>query len=125
MDTRRWGVGPLLCSSALLSPVAPAGSALAQEQQGVSVRTMTVRFGDLNLSTPAGAETLYHRIRGAARAVCGEEESYEIGLDVRHYWHSCYQSAINDAVRKVHSPLLEAVHLRSTPEALHTAMLGR
>jgi len=115
----------LACSTALVTAVALANSALAQEQLGVSVRTVTVRYGDLDISTTAGAKTLYQRIRGAARTVCGEERDYDLGLDARRYWMSCYQSAINGAVDKVQSPLLQAVHRQSTPAAPDTAMLNR
>jgi UrcA family protein len=114
----------LACSAALLTAVALAGNAFAQ-QQDVNVRTVTVRFGDLDLSTPAGAKTLYQRIRGAARTVCGEEQDYELGLDTRHYWNNCFKSAVSGAVDKVHSPLLQAVHRQSTPAAPDTAMLHR
>ena len=124
MITRRWVARPLACSAALLTAVALAGNAFAQ-QQDVNVRTVTVRFGDLDLSTAAGAKTLYQRIRGAARTVCGEEEDYDLGLDSRRYWNRCYQSAVNGAVDKVHSPLLRAVHRQSAPAAADTAMLSR
>jgi len=125
MITRSWVARPLACSTALVTAVALANSALAQEQLGVSVRTVTVRYGDLDISTTAGAKTLYQRIRGAARTVCGEERDYDLGLDARRYWMSCYQSAINGAVDKVQSPLLQAVHRQSTPAAPDTAMLNR
>ena len=84
----------MVCSAAVVTAVALASGAFAQQQQGVSVRTVTVRFGDLDLSTTAGAKTLYQRIRGAARTVCGEEEDYDLGLDSRRYWNSCYQSGL-------------------------------
>jgi len=125
MITRRWVARPLACSAALVTAVALAGSAFAQAQQGVSVRTVTVRFGDLDISTAAGAKTLYQRIRGAARMVCGEEEDYDLGLDARRYWNSCFQSAVNGAVDKVQSPLLRALHRQSMPAAPDTAMLHR
>ena len=125
MNTRRLVARRRACSAALVTAVALAGSAFAQEPQGVSARTVIVRFGDLDLSTTAGARTLYQRIRGAARNVCGREEEYERGLDARRHWNSCFQSAVNVAVGKVHSPLLQAVHRQSTPAAPGTAMLSR
>jgi UrcA family protein len=123
MKTRTWVARPVACSVAFATAVALAGSVLAQERQGVSVRTMTVHYGDLDISNTAGATTLYHRILGAARTVCGEE-GYEIGVDARRFWNTCFHGAVNDAVAKVHSPLLNAVHLKSTPESPATAMLG-
>ena len=125
MNTRRVVARRLACSAALVTAVALAVGALAQEQQRAGVRTVTVRFGDLDLSTTAGAKTLYQRIRGAARMVCGEDEEHELSLDSRHYRNSCFQSAVNGAVDKVHSPLLRAVHRQSTPAAPDTAMLSR
>jgi UrcA family protein len=125
MNTRRLVARRLACSLASLTALALAGSALAQERQDMSVKSMTVHFGDLNMSTTAGATALYQRIRGAARMVCGAEDAYERGLYARLYWHRCYESAVNDAVDKVHSPLLEAVHRQSTPETPNTAMLRR
>jgi len=115
----------LACSTALVTAVALANSALAQEQLGVSVRTVTVRYGDLDISTTAGAKTLYQRIRRAARNVCGPEEEFELGLNARRYWYSCFQSAVNGAVDKVHSPLLRALHRQRTPAAPDTVMPSR
>jgi UrcA family protein len=125
MIIRKWVARPLTCSAALVTAVALANSAFAQEQQGMSVRTVTVRYGDLDISTTAGAKTLYQRIRGAAYTVCGDDRDYDLGLDSRRHWMSCFQSAVNGAVDKVHSPLLRAVHRQSTPAAPDTAMLNR
>jgi UrcA family protein len=123
MRTRTWVARRVACSAAFVTAAALAGSVLAQQPPGVSVKTMTVHYGDLNISTPAGATTLYHRILGAARTVCGEE-GYEIGVDARRFWRGCFHAAVNDAVARVHSPLLNAVHRKSNPETPVTAMLG-
>ena len=53
------------------------------------MRSETVSYRDLNLSTIEGATALYLRIKRAANHVCDE---------------SCYQAAIADAVAKVNSP---------------------
>jgi UrcA family protein len=84
------------------------GSALAQDPSAAPARVMTVHYSDLNLATTAGATTLYTRIVGAAQYVCGEE-GYAYGIDMQNYWNACFQSAVNDAVTKVHSPLLTKV----------------
>ena len=60
----------LIASLAALAVTAPA---MAQS------RSMTVRHGDLNLSTDAGRATLNHRIERAAKTVCG----YAVMLDLR------------------------------------------
>jgi UrcA family protein len=67
---------------------------------------VTVTYRDLNISTVAGATTLYQRIRGAAKAVCGEEGKR---LEEHAAWGRCYQSAVSGAVAAVNSPMLSAV----------------
>ncbi len=123
MKNRRWLARPAAGAVVFFTVFGLAGSALAQERRDSSDRTMTVRYSDLNISTEAGAMTLYQRIRGAARSVCGEQ-GYELGLDAWRNWNSCFQGAVDGAVEKVHSPVLNAVHRKSTPEAQVTAMLG-
>ena len=65
MDTRksirRWSCGSLavVCAALLMGN--------AQAQTARNAHKLTVKYGDLNLSTETGARTLYHRIRGAAR----------------------------------------------------------
>lgn len=82
--------------------------------------TVTVRYADLDLSSPAGANALYGRIQAAARQVCGYP-----GTDLieQSSWRSCYRSAVGNAVRKVNSPLLIAVHT-GKPGAM-TAMAAK
>ena len=82
--------------------------------------SVTVSFRDLDLSSVAGATTLYRRIQGAARQVCGHA-----GSDIieRSIWKSCYRGATADAVRKVNNPLLTAVHEGRKPEM--TAMASK
>jgi UrcA family protein len=97
------------------------GTALAQDPSG---RVMTVRYSDLNLSTTAGATTLYQRILGAAHYVCGEE-GYPDGIDMQNYYNGCFKAAVNDAVTKVHSPLLTQIASKERNKtAPVTAMLG-
>jgi UrcA family protein len=83
--------------------------------------SITVSFRDLDLSSIAGATTLYHRIQSAARQVCG----YAPGADLieRTAWQACYRNATADAVHKVNNPLLTAVHAGRKPEI--TAMLSK
>ena len=85
---------------ALVLGLAGAAQALASEP------SIKVSYSDLDLSTPAGAQTLYHRISGAARTVCGFEGADLIEQQV---WKACYRGAVADAVAKVNSPLLTAV----------------
>ena len=103
-----------LASIVSLLGITPAWSAPSD------VPSVTVSFRDLDLSTPEGANTLYRRIRTAAQKVCGYA-----GADVlsQNISRACYRNAIADAVAKVNSPLLTAVHTgRPTPM---TAMVAK
>lgn len=72
----------------------------------IVTKSQVVRFGDLNLATNEGAQTLYQRIKLAARQVCD-------GADDR-FGHSeyrkCMNKAVDDAVAKVNRPTLQALH---------------
>jgi UrcA family protein len=78
------------------------GVTQASAGQSAGIR---VGYGDLDLATSAGAHTLYERIAGAARTVCGFEGT---ALVEQTLWNSCYRGAIADAVARVNSPLLTA-----------------
>ncbi len=83
-----------------------------------AVRSVTVSYGDLDLSSPAGANALYRRIQAAAKQVCGYAGA---DLTEQSIWKGCYRSAIAEAVSKVKNPLLTAVH-SGRPAAI-TAMV--
>ncbi|MBV9344928.1 MAG: UrcA family protein [Gammaproteobacteria bacterium] len=73
------------------------------------VRSETVKFADLNVSTQAGVETLYGRIHAAARRVCDQPPG-EWAAAVR----SCLAKAEGEAIGKVNLPLLTAFYQKKT-----------
>jgi UrcA family protein len=75
--------------------------------------SMKVHFGDLNLSTDAGIQTLYRRIKVAARTVCNESMVSGDGRAASHYW-ACYDKAVADAVDKVNNTQLTAMYQHAT-----------
>jgi UrcA family protein len=83
-------------------------------------KSIKVSYADLDLSTQAGATTLYTRIRGAARQVCGDEGSTYTDHAI---WRGCFKRAVGDAVTKVNSPRLTALHQGKSPAV--TAMIGK
>jgi UrcA family protein len=99
---------------ALLVGIASLCFALSA-QAGDGVATGTVRnqvpvsYDDLNLTNTAGARTLYARLKAAADRACGNRPS---GRDLQEYlnFQSCYDSALDKAVRKVNSGQLQALH---------------
>ena len=71
-------------------------------------RSLTVSYSELDLTKPSGAEALYRRIKKAAYTVCG---AYDSPMPWNYTTKSrCFQSAVDDAVSKVNSPLLTSLH---------------
>jgi len=88
--------------------VAAVASVAAATPAPDDVPSVTVRYADLDLTTEAGAHTLYRRIRLAARAVCPSADSRDLArLAVTQ---SCQEQAIARAVQAVSSPRLAAVY---------------
>lgn len=94
------------CALALISSVSAAGS----NNRPVS---LTVSFSDLDISSPAGAVELYHRIDRAAVAACS------------YYWFTsdkdearCIHDAIANAVIDVNEPALIDVYKSKNAQPL-------
>ena len=96
----------ILSLSALLLLAWSASTVAAPTRVG-DLPTKTVRFADLDLATAVGAETLYGRIRTAARIVCREQPPSAV--------RECRARAVDDAVSRLGNSLLSSVH-RSTVE---------
>jgi UrcA family protein len=92
----------LLAASAFAIPALPAAAADA-----VVTKSLTVRYGDLNLGTDEGAQTLYRRIKLAAQKVCVGADTKPFG---RAEFRKCVNTAVDDAVAKVDRPTLHLVH---------------
>lgn len=74
--------------------------------------TKTVRFADLNIQTADGAKALYGRIRAAARDVCDRSVGGDPILSQAR--QSCVNKAIDDAVKKINAPQLNALRFGTT-----------
>jgi UrcA family protein len=109
-------------SVALTSVACLLGATSTPAADRSGVRSETVSYRDLNLSSIEGATALYQRIKRAANHVCDEP-----GAGIAHFqeWQSCYQAAIADAVAKVNTPLLTAVSSGKSKESTATAMLNK
>jgi UrcA family protein len=93
---------------AIIAAVGLLGSAQALADEPQSIK---VSYADLDLSTQAGATTLYNRIRSAARTVCGYDDA-----PYGHFaFKRCFKQAVGDAVAKVNSPQLTALHQGTSP----------
>ncbi len=76
--------------------------------------SITVNFADLNINSPAGAEVLYRRIQKAAKKVC----SYDDDAALPGILRICFEKSVANAVSKVKSAPLHAVHSRKSGAAL-------
>jgi len=79
-------------------------------------RSVTVAYGDLNLTSAAGTDALYARIVSAARAVCGAGEVDIRNLQAFAAEQACESSAITQAVQAVHNPALAALYAKRPPQ---------
>ncbi len=94
-------------AAALLGAAAVGFATVSAAGDSTSPRSVTVKYADLNLSTPEGAASLYRRIVWAAREVCAGPDDT---LASRGVSQACAQKAIADAVAKVGHPELIAVY---------------
>ncbi len=85
---------------------------IAQAANPADLPTARVSFADLDLSTDAGARTLYRRIQGAARNVCPIVDIRDLARSIEA--RACRREAIDRAVLAVGSPRLAAVSLAAT-----------
>ncbi len=98
--------GLLLLSAAVLAMNAVPAAAADQ----VITRSTVVKFGDLDLASDAGAQTLYQRITRAAGKMC-EDAADRFPLSE---YRNCVTRAVADAVAKVDRQTLYAVHQSRT-----------
>ena len=80
-----------------------AGAAAAEPH------SVKVAFRDLDISRPAGAQTLLTRIERAGRQVCGPPPSIRESREMADF-KRCRTEAVANAVRDVQSPMLTALY---------------
>lgn len=104
---RRAALGVALLCSAL--------GAIAASNDGAVTNRVAVKYGDLDLRQPKGAQILYRRIARAAQQACSEPERAD--LTALKQYQYCYQTAVANAVYKVDARTLTALHLSKTQRA--------
>ena len=102
---------------AALFVVAWQGAALAASLDVAPGQTVAiaVKYADLDLSRPTDVKRLYHRIRLAADAACGERELTGSHL-AQPSWQQCVVQAVDLAVAQVDRPTLTAYHHQHTTD---------
>ena len=104
---------------AALAIAAVAGAAQAQTAGPFAygpdtANHQTVRFHDLDVSTPAGAQRLAFRLRVAARELCGGK--YTAIAQTGMAFDPCVRQTVEDAAARLGNPLVTAA-LGLTPTA--------
>ncbi|HVY89440.1 MAG TPA: UrcA family protein [Hyphomonadaceae bacterium] len=90
--------------TALAITAAAPKPALAENKAdalGFQTSSISVFYGDLDLSNPAGVDTLMKRMTAAARTVCGWGSS---SFNTRPVVQACMHSAIMEALNNFGSP---------------------
>ena len=103
----------LTTASALVLSLAVASAltmpAAADPTDGPSI---TVKYGDLNLSSTQGAESAFSRIRKAAYAVCDGFRGSD--LSSREKLHDCVVESMGGAIAKVNNDNLNQIYSAKT-----------
>ena len=103
---------------AVVSTVALTSFASGAAELADAGRTRIVKVWDLDLAKPDDVQTLYGRVRQAARDVCRTEarEHWKSTRTAppREWTESCVQDAVESTVRGLDNPLLATLHAATT-----------
>ena len=102
---RTAGLGMVVAASALASDPCSAATTADRVHE---TRSTTLSYSNKDGASAAAAEALYQRLRGAARADCGERDA-RIGA-LRADWQNCYRVALDNAVVEVNMQRLTQLH---------------
>jgi UrcA family protein len=97
-------------ATAIFSALVSSFAAVCTAADSSDTRSETVKYGDLNVSNPEGAATLYRRIAAAANNVCRSYETDSRYIGSQAGLNACVHKAIADAVTKVGRPELFTVY---------------
>ncbi len=111
-NTSKYAAVALLVAGTFAGALGTA-SAYAEPHAAEAV-AIEVAYSDLDLNSVAGTETLYQRLRGAARNACGD--SGKRISEIRAY-RACYNNALQAAVSGFNSVRLTALHERSEEQS--------
>ena len=97
-----------MSGTVLFSALALSFAAMCQAGDATGANQSTVKYADLNVSTPAGAAALYARINVAANRVCRPLDGRDLASKTQ--LNRCVHKAIADAVSKVDHPALYSIY---------------
>jgi UrcA family protein len=112
----------IVIATVLFGGVASGFAVLPAVADSSDVPQFTVKFGDLNISSPQGAAVLYRRIRAAAEKVCSPYD--RSGLEFKMHLNACIDKAILGAVTRVNNSALTAVYSAKTGKGVSTRLVS-
>ena len=88
-----------IAASVSMTAAAESYSETTVSTSAQGLQTLTVSYADLDLSSADAKETLYYRLSGAARKVCGSSDFRRTG-SVRQAAEnkSCYENTLAEAL---------------------------
>ena len=99
---------------AAIGLIAAAQGATAAQHAEVTIRQVTVQYGDLDLGTSTDARVLLTRLQRAAKRACGNPASNPdysmIFAKLERAWQVCHRDAVAKAVAEVDASLLTDLH---------------
>ena len=107
----RFLTAPVLCLAAAAT-LACAAPVLAQTSD--TAPSVSVKYRDRDIGSPAGAQVLLGRIEAAANTACGGAPDIR-QLDQLASFEACRRSAVARAVVAVDSPMLTAIANGGSP----------
>jgi UrcA family protein len=112
-----------LVATAIFGALAVSFASLSSASDTTDARAVTVRYGDLNISTSRGAAMLYGRIRTAAEAVCSPLNHGD--LSSKMHRNACVSQSIAGAVVRINQPALFAVYNAKNAQPLPTIVADK
>jgi UrcA family protein len=97
-----------MTATVLFSALALSFAAMCPAGDSTGAIQSTVKYADLNVSSPSGAAALYARIRVAADGVCRTLDGRDLAS--KTLFDRCVHKAITDAVTKVDQPALYSIY---------------
>lgn len=119
MNTRNAPVNARrLIVSAVLGVLSFGCAAVNLAADNDEVPSATVRFSDIDISSPEGAAALYSRIAAAADEVCKSSDTDSRALPDQGAMITCVHLTVRNAVARLKQPRLSAIYNSKHVDAL-------
>jgi UrcA family protein len=76
----------------------------------VEENTVTVSFADLDLSKQTGVESLYSRLKTAAKQACRSHSRDFRSAGTQRLWKQCYTETLSSAVQSINNEKIAYLH---------------